>query len=282
MKRFQELTQKTAVADTDTVAIQETSDGVYKYATVLDVVADVLSNGNMTTAFTTTGVITGGTLEATADTSAGDNAAMGYTATEGLVLTGQGSTNDVTIKNDADASVLEVATGTQNVELTNGNLIIGTSGKGIDFSATSDAGGMTSELLDDYEEGTWTANVQDTSFSDGEGQSVSQSCIYTKIGREVFFSGNLTVTSLGTLTTSSITYISGFPFASSGVSGGGMVVTYASSLSLGTASSLTGLMRTSNSECEMYQWDGTGGPSNLTLAELTASGHLRFQGRYSV
>ena len=30
------------------------------------------------------------------------------------------------------------------------------SGNGIDFSATSDAGGMSNELLDDYEEGTWT------------------------------------------------------------------------------------------------------------------------------
>jgi len=48
------------------------------------------------------GVITGDTIEATADTSSGDNAAIGYTASEGLILTGQGSTNDVTIKNDAD------------------------------------------------------------------------------------------------------------------------------------------------------------------------------------
>jgi hypothetical protein len=34
------------------------------------------------------------------------------------------------------------------------NIIIGTSGKGIDFSATAGTG--TSELLDDYEEGTFT------------------------------------------------------------------------------------------------------------------------------
>jgi hypothetical protein len=59
-------------------------------------------------------VLTGLTVEATGDTSAGDNAAMGYTATEGLVLTGQGSTNDVTIKNDADATVMSIATGTTN------------------------------------------------------------------------------------------------------------------------------------------------------------------------
>jgi hypothetical protein len=63
-------------------------------------------------AITTTGVITGGTLEATTDTAAGDNAAIGYTAAEGLVLTGQGSTSDVVIKNDADGTVFSIATGT--------------------------------------------------------------------------------------------------------------------------------------------------------------------------
>ena len=62
-----------------------------------------------------TGDITGSTLNADGDTSAGDNAAMGYTSAEGLILTGQGSTNDVTIKNDADADVIEIPTGTTNV-----------------------------------------------------------------------------------------------------------------------------------------------------------------------
>ena len=49
------------------------------------------------------------------DTAAGDDANIGWTAGEGLILTGQGSTNDVTIKNDADADVLEIPTGTTNV-----------------------------------------------------------------------------------------------------------------------------------------------------------------------
>jgi len=70
---------------------------------------------------TFSGVLTGTTVESTADTSAGDNAAMGYTSAEGLILTGQGSTNDVTIKNDADADVLTVPTGTTNVSIA-GNL----------------------------------------------------------------------------------------------------------------------------------------------------------------
>jgi cytoskeletal protein CcmA (bactofilin family) len=70
---------------------------------------------NGSSAITTTGVITGGTLEATADTSAGDNAAIGYTAAEGLILTGQGSTSDITLKNDADATVFTVPTGTNDI-----------------------------------------------------------------------------------------------------------------------------------------------------------------------
>ena len=60
-------------------------------------------------------VTAGGTLNVTGDTAAGDDAAVGYTAAEGLILTGQGSTNDVTIKNDADADVIEIPTGTQQV-----------------------------------------------------------------------------------------------------------------------------------------------------------------------
>ena len=66
-------------------------------------------------AITTTGVITGGTVEATTDTAAGDNAAMGYTSAEGLILTGQGSASDVTIKNDADETVISIPTGTSQL-----------------------------------------------------------------------------------------------------------------------------------------------------------------------
>jgi hypothetical protein len=71
----------------------------------------------------TTGLTVTGTLDVGGDTSAGDNAAMGYTSAEGLILTGQGSTNDVTVKNDADAIALEVPTGTQNVNML-GNLVL--------------------------------------------------------------------------------------------------------------------------------------------------------------
>ena len=84
-------------------------------------------NNNITSTATVTGVtgtfsgdVSGLTLNATGDTSAGDNAAIGFTSTEGLILTGQGSTNDVTIKNDADTEVMGVATGGTVVDFASG------------------------------------------------------------------------------------------------------------------------------------------------------------------
>jgi hypothetical protein len=97
---------------------------------------------NGASAITTTGIITGGTVEATTDTAAADNAAMGYTAAEGLILTGQGSTNDVTIKNDADADVIEIPTGTTNVTVA-GNLGVGGTAVANTDTDTSNTGNVT-------------------------------------------------------------------------------------------------------------------------------------------
>jgi hypothetical protein len=87
----------------------------------------IASNGNITSAATVTGVagtfsgdVSGLTLNATGDTAVGDNAAIGYTSAEGLILTGQGTTNDVTIKNDADTEVMGVATGATVVDFASG------------------------------------------------------------------------------------------------------------------------------------------------------------------
>ena len=74
-----------------------------------------------------------------------------------------------------------------DVTLSTGNLVIGTSGKGIDFSITSSGSGtMTSELLADYEEGTWTPTVVGTSTA-GTASYGTQTATYTKIGRMVYF-----------------------------------------------------------------------------------------------
>tara|TARA_B100000965_G_scaffold406733_1_gene447764 strand:- start:44281 stop:45078 length:798 start_codon:yes stop_codon:yes gene_type:complete len=93
-------------------------DGGGSGAIVTDALASVkIDTTGAITASGAAGVITGTTIEATGDTSASDNAAMGYTATAGLILTGDGSSNDVTIRNNAGADVIKLPTGTTDFDI---------------------------------------------------------------------------------------------------------------------------------------------------------------------
>jgi hypothetical protein len=83
-------------------------------------------------------------------------------------------TNNSTVGATLDSS--------SNFTVNNGNLVIGTSGKGIDFSATSGSG--TSELLADYEEGTFTPTIIGTTTA-GTGTYSNQVGRYTKVGNSI-------------------------------------------------------------------------------------------------
>ena len=79
------------------------------------------------------------------------------------ILTNSGAGNIYfTTGSDSVKATLLASNG--NLELNAGNLVVG-NGKGIDFSATSNASGMSIELLDSYEEGTWTPSL---SFGGGQ------------------------------------------------------------------------------------------------------------------
>ena len=84
-----------------------------------------------------------------------------------------------------------------DLTVTAGNIVMGTSGKGIDFSATSDATAMSAELLDDYEEGTWTGT-----FASGSGTITADTSVdllnYTKVGRVVYINGRISASSVST------------------------------------------------------------------------------------
>ena len=87
-------------------------------------------------------------------------------------------------------------TSTGDVEVETGNLVIGTSGKGIDFSADANNANMTSEVLDDYEEGTWTPNLN-VEVGTNPTYTVTEAR-YTKIGRVVHAYAKLNITAVGT------------------------------------------------------------------------------------
>jgi len=112
-----------------------------------------------------------------------------------------------------------------NVSLSTGNLVISTSGQGIDFSATPGTG--TSELLADYEEGDWTpANATTLTTASGT---------YIKIGSQItcWFIIAFPVTANG-----GDAIITGLPFA---VKNGGNQVRGGAAFGLRTDISLSNL-----------------------------------------
>lgn len=100
--------------------------------------------------------------------------------------------------------------GSRNVTFTAGNLVQGTVAKGVNFTANTSAAGMTSQLLNWYEEGTWTPVVTVTGGS--ITQAIQGTPKFTRVGRLVNASGyvNVSVVNLPTGTVK----ITGLPYAS--------------------------------------------------------------------
>jgi hypothetical protein len=103
---------------------------------------------------------------------------------------------------------------TGNQTISNGNIVV-SSGYGIDFSATAGTG--TSELLTDYEEGTWTASIRGQAIA-GTYEIALNRCYYTKIGRLVTLQGYIEMASAITGGGSGYLQINGLPYQKHGTS----------------------------------------------------------------
>jgi hypothetical protein len=88
-----------------------------------------------------------------------------------------------------------------NVNVPLGNVVMGTSGKGIDFSAvTGGTGTATANVLNDYEEGTWVPVIGGSSGTSGQTYGTPRLGRYTKIGRQVTCTFEVALTAVGTIT----------------------------------------------------------------------------------
>ena len=99
-----------------------------------------------------------------------------------------------------------------NIDISAGHILLD-NGYGINFAATSDASGMSSEILDDYEEGTWTASV--VGSSGGTAQTMSG--YYTKVGNKVYVHASA-VSGLNLSSSSGVLVINGLPFTAKSTS----------------------------------------------------------------
>jgi len=153
---------------------------------------------------------------------AGSDLALGATSTSGKIRFFTGASNaSATLGASSNAERMNIDS-SGNVNINDGNLVISTSGHGIDFSATANAGNsasMSNELLDDYEEGSWTPTFTTNSGSAASAESVSGR--YTKIGRVVFIHAAITNINTSGTTSSSIFRVVSLPFTIDGLSTSG-------------------------------------------------------------
>lgn len=180
------------------------------------------------------------------------------------------------------------STGTANAALswtesarfnTSGNLAF-PSGQGIDFSATANSSGtMTSELLSDYEEGTWTPTLdaRTTNFSSVTyGNRVGY---YTRVGNMVYISCYVSTTAHSG--GSGELRISGTPFTITGGASdsGPPIVCYSNSMTSQYAVVATPF---NTALWELYYYTNSGGFGNIQVSNLPQTSYIKMAGSYRV
>jgi len=98
---------------------------------------------------------------------------------------------------DTNIGITLTPKGTGNAVLTSGNFVPSTAAKGVNFTANTPAAGMTSQLLNWYEEGAYTATMSPTTSGSITLAGTHNTLKYTRIGRQVTVTGMLMVSSVG-------------------------------------------------------------------------------------
>jgi hypothetical protein len=129
------------------------------------------------------------------DDAGTETALKAGTVTSVSVVTANGVSGSVATSTTTPAITLSLAAITPTTVTPSGLVDISGAAAGqIKFPATQNAS-ADANTLDDYEEGTFTPTV---TASSGTFTSVSGTGRYTKVGRQVFISGEVTITTAGT------------------------------------------------------------------------------------
>ena len=130
------------------------------------------------------------------------------------------SSNDCTFywSNQTDSGAKTLATldtASGDLTINDGDLVIGTSGHGIDFGVTSDAPiSPSSEIFDDYEEGTWAPTLHDSSGNNSSFATVTNAN-YTRIGDTVRLSLRAVNMLTSGMTSGNAVFVKGLPYNTS-------------------------------------------------------------------
>ena len=162
-----------------------------------------------------------------------------------------------------------------DVNIAEGDLIFGTSGKGVVLGATSNTDANT---LDDYEEGSYTPALRGGTTT-GSATYHSRQGSYTKIGNTVHIQGGIHCNSMGGL--DGYVYVTGLPFAAEAQSYT-INFSYAGSLNITGGTTIVGYTSSNDSEFIIRHWDASGGTSNLDDGEFTDGAQIIWSGMYKI
>jgi hypothetical protein len=127
--------------------------------------------------------------------------------TEVLPIVQSGATVKVSVANLTAGRAVATAGGSFTDNITQS-----TAAKGVNFTANTPAAGMTSQLLNWYEEGTFTPTIG-ASTTPGTQTYLVQVGRYTRIGNRVFYNLRLVMSAKDVATAGNI-FVTGLPFVS--------------------------------------------------------------------
>lgn len=162
--------------------------------------------------------------------------------------------------------------------LSTGNLIQGAAAKGFNFTANTPAAGMTSQLLNRYEEGTFTPTISGSTTA-GTATYGSQVGRYTRIGRLVTVQVYITCSSP---TGTGNLRLSALPFTAANVSTAysAIAIGYANNFTLTASNVMTGIVSPNTTYINVLQYPVGGG--SATSVPITAIGASTAQLAYTL
>ena len=186
----------------------------------------------------------------------------------------------------SDGVARRMIIGDDGVVTTSGDIkpgadVIMADGRGISFALDGNESGMTSELLDDYEEGTWSPQVWNNYSGGtqlGAGTAVGR---YVKIGQLVHIQGYWVCDGLNSA--SGDTYLRNLPYSSHSTANlyGAISIGYCANFSITAGTSVSSYVNHNNSAAiGLLQYDATTGISALQASEISADGAIIFGGTY--
>mgnify|MGYP003636619854 CR=1 FL=1 len=147
--------------------------------------------------------------------------------------------------------------------------------------ASSDA-----NTLNDFEIGTWSPGISDDSSDSGTSQGQGYHAVnvgyYERIGRQVFITGRLLLTSIGSLVGGQDAKLTGLPFPINSSTYSALNCGSATGLAITAGSSVSVLLQGSLGYGNIQVWSATTGSSAMTVTQVSADGGLIFQGSYPV